>query len=58
MILRAESDRNQVSQDSASYTFSSSRTEIKEIYHVCKTEDLTLNKQLLNKTAKKTAAKQ
>jgi hypothetical protein len=59
MILRAESGSEFIepSQDSASlYVLFSSRNRDKgNLPFVCKTDDLTLNKQLLNKTAKTAA---
>jgi hypothetical protein len=58
MILRAESGSEfiEASEEALLYTFSFLlRTEIGNLPFVCKTDDLTLNKQLLNKTAKTAA---
>jgi hypothetical protein len=59
MILRAESGSEfiEASEDSASLyvLFSSKNRDKGNLPFVCKTDDLTLNKQLLNKTAKTAA---
>jgi hypothetical protein len=60
MILRAESGSEfiEASEDSALYVLFSSKNRDKgNLPFVCKTDDLTLNKQLLNKTAKTAATR-
>jgi hypothetical protein len=56
MILRAESGSEFIEPSQPSlYVLFSSRNRDKGNLFVCKTDDLTLNKQLLNKTAKTAA---